>query len=100
MNIPDETRRESYNAVLPIAKIRQNAVLKILQEWGDLTAQEIAYVLHWSGLTDSDERNYASPRLTELRRAGMVKPVGKKICCRTGRNVTVWTASAFMRGKE
>lgn len=100
MDITEETRRESYEAVLPTVTVRQNAVLEILQEWGDMTAQEIAYVLHWSGLTPSDDRNHAAPRLTELKQAGKVRTVGKKICSRTGRTVTVWSASAFMRGKE
>jgi len=100
MNISGETRRESYHAVLPNINIRQEVVLKILKEWGDMTAQEIAYILHWSGLTPSDERNYAAPRLTELKQAGKVRETGKKICDRTGRTVTVWSASALVRGKE
>ena len=95
MDITKETRRESYQAVLPSVTVRQKAVLKILQEWGDMTAQEIAYVLHWSGLTPDDDRNHAAPRLTELKQAGKVRTVGKKICSRTGRTVTVWSA-----GKE
>ena len=100
MSISDETRRESYHAVLPNVNIRQKAVLKVLQEWGDMTAQEIAYVLHWSGITPGDERNFTAPRLTELKQAGKVRTVGKKICDRTGRTVTVWTASALVRRKE
>ena len=100
MNITEETRRESYRAVLPTKTDRQKSVLKILQEWGDMTAQEIAYILHWSGLTPDDERNRTAPRLTELKDAGMVHVVGKKICSKTGRSVSVWSASAFMRGKE
>ena len=95
MDITNETRRESYHAVLPTVTTRQEAVLKILQEWGDMTAQEVAYILHWSGLTPDDERNHAAPRLTELKQAGKVQTVGKKICSRTGRTVTVWSA-----GKE
>jgi len=92
MDITKETRRESYQAVLPTVTVRQTAVLKILQEWGDMTAQEIAYILHWSGLTPDDDRNYAAPRLTELKQAGEVRTVGKKKCSRTGRTVTVWSA--------
>ena len=95
MDITKETRRESYNAVLSTVNDRQKAVLKILQEWGDMTAQEIAYILNWSGLTPNDDRNNAAPRLTELKAAGTVRTVGKKICDRTGRTVTVWSA-----GKE
>ena len=95
MDITEETRRESYEAVLPTVTVRQDAVLKILQECGNMTAQEIACALHRRGLTPSDERNFSAPRLTELKEAGKVQAVGKKICCRSGRNVTVWSA-----GKE
>ncbi|MDR1464270.1 MAG: DNA gyrase [Oscillospiraceae bacterium] len=100
MNITEETRRESYHTVLPTVAIRQNAVLTVLRECGDMTAQELACELHRRGLTPSDERNFAAPRLTELKEAGKVQTVGKKICCRSGRNVTLWSASANLRGKE
>ena len=92
-----ETRNKSYKAILPSVDARQDAVMEILHEWGDLTAQEIAYVLHWSDITPNDDRNNAAPRLTELKAAGRVQAVGKKICDRTGRTVTVWSANV---GKE
>lgn len=92
MDIPKETRRESYGAVLPTVAARQNMVLMILRESGEMTAQEIATELHRRGLTPSDERNFAAPRLTELRKAGAVEVTGKKVCGKTGRNVTVWAA--------
>ena len=100
MNITDETRRESYRSVLKTVTARQDIILKILQECGDMTAQEIACELHRRGLTPNGERNFSAPRLTELKKAGKVRTAGKKICCRTGRTVTVWSASAIMRGKE
>ena len=92
LTLTGETRRESYDAVLPTVNIRQNAILKILHDCGDMTAKEIACELHRRGFTPSDERNFAAPRLTELKQAGKVLPVGKKICSSTGRNVTVWSA--------
>ncbi|MDR1892685.1 MAG: DNA gyrase [Oscillospiraceae bacterium] len=85
-------KRESYNTVLPTLTARQKTVLRILREWGDLTAQEVATVLMMEDITPTDERNFAAPRLTELADAGLVTAVGKKICGKTGRKVTVWSA--------
>ena len=92
MEIPKETRRKSHRAVLPDVAARQAVVLGILCERGGMTAQEIAAELHLRGLTPTDERNFAAPRLTELRDAGKVEAIGKKPCGKTGRNVTVWAA--------
>jgi len=92
MDIPKETRRESHHAVLSGVEARQAVVLGILRERGGMTAQEIAAELHRRGHTPSDERNFAAPRLTELRDAGKVEAIGKKTCGKTGRSVTVWAA--------
>ena len=93
MSITHETRRESYHAVLENLTERQKAVLQVLRERGELTAQETAAELHRRGLTPTDERNFAAPRLTELCEMGLVQAVGKKKCYKTGRNVTVWSAA-------
>ena len=90
-SITNETRRESYHAVLPTLTARHKAVLRILKEWGDLTAQEVATVLQLEGITPTDERNFAAPRLTELAEKGLIQAVGKKICGKTGRMVSVWS---------
>lgn len=90
-DIPKKNRRRSYNAVLPNTAARQAIILNILHKCGDMTAQEVATELHRRGFTVSDERNFAAPRLTELRDAGKVWPVGKKPCTKTGRMVTVWS---------
>ncbi len=92
MSITEETRRESYNAVLPTVKQRRGLVLALLRERGPMTAQEVADELHRRGVTPSAERNFAAPRLTELKDAGQVEATGKKICGKTGRSVTVWAA--------
>jgi hypothetical protein len=78
VNIPKETRRESYDAILQDVETRRRIVYEILQERGRLTAQEAATELHRRGLIPSDGRNFAAPRLTELKKAGKVEPVGKK----------------------
>lgn len=90
MDIPDETRRESYYAVLQDAAARRRVVYEILKERGRLTAREVSAELHRRGITPSDERNFAAPRLTELKEAGKIEAAGKKICGCTGRSVTVW----------
>lgn len=98
MNIPKDTRRESYDKVLPTVRQRQTLILALLQERGPMTAQEVADELHRRGHTPSGERNFAAPRLTELKEAGSVEATGKKICGRTGRNVTVWAAKGEADG--
>ena len=92
MDIPKETRLESYEQITPVVDIRKRMILDILQNHGELTAQEIAAELHTRGYIPSDERNFTAPRLTELRKDGKVTPVGKKMCNKTGRIVTVWAA--------
>ncbi|OGO91780.1 MAG: hypothetical protein A2Y17_13565 [Clostridiales bacterium GWF2_38_85] len=92
MNITNETRSESYNIIRKTLTGRHKTVLQILRDWGDLTAQEVATVLLLDGITPTDERNFAAPRLTELTEAKLVQAVGKKICEKTGRRVTVWSA--------
>ena len=89
-SITKETRRESYNAVLPTLNERQETVLQILKDNGDMTAQEVAAELHRLGITPTDERNFSAPRLTELSDMGLVKAVTKKICGKTGKTVSVW----------
>lgn len=90
--ITKETRRESYYTVLTTLTERHKAVLTILKECGNMTAQEIATELYKRGITPTDERNFAAPRLTELADKELVQAVGKKICSKTGRSVTIWSA--------
>ncbi|HZJ77705.1 MAG TPA: DNA gyrase [Clostridia bacterium] len=90
--ITKETRRESYYTVLTTLTERHKAVLTILKECGDMTAQDIATELYSRGITSTDERNFAAPRLTELADKGLVQAVGKKICSKTGRKVSIWSA--------
>jgi len=92
MNIPDETRRESYETAKQDAAARRRVILEILRERGGMTAREVAAELHRRGITPSIERNFAAPRLTELKEAGKIEASGKKICDYTGRSVTIWAA--------
>jgi hypothetical protein len=85
-----ETRRESFEAAKQEAAARRRVILEILTEHGGMTAREVAGELHRRGITPTDERNYAAPRLTELCDAGKIRAVGKKLCAHSGRNVVVW----------
>ena len=89
-NITRKNRIDSYIMILKAAKRRRELILLLLWQYGKMTAQEISTLLYQKGVTPSEDRNYASPRLTELKQAGKVVAVGKKICRKTGRNVTVW----------
>jgi len=99
MGIPKKTRLESYEQISLVSDIRKQMILDVLGEYGELTAQELAAVLHKRGYVPSDERNFTAPRLTELRKAGMVEPTGKTLCKKTGRKVTLW-AVAGKDGKK
>jgi len=98
MKITNETRRESYDAVLPQTAARRRVILEILQQnEKGLTAREISRELFRRGLAPSEERNFAAPRLTELEQSGLVRGIGKRVCGMTGRNVTVWAAVGEVR---
>ena len=43
------------------------------------------------GLTPSDDRNYAAPRITELCKMGVLEAVGKTKCEYTGKTVALFT---------
>ena len=90
MDIPRQAQLESFEQISNVANIRKMLIIDLLKELGEMTAQEIATHLHKRDHIPTDERNFAAPRITELRKAGKVKPVSKKICDKTGRRVTVW----------
>ena len=90
LDILQETRRESFEAVKQDAAARRRVILEILTEKGGMTAREVSAELFRRGITPTDERNFAAPRLTELKEAGKIVVVGKKQCAHSGRNVAVW----------
>lgn len=90
MSITDETRRESHSAAQQEAAARRRVILEILSGSAGMTAREVAAELHRRGVTPSGERNFAAPRLTELKAAGKIEVSGKTICADTGRSVAVW----------
>lgn len=68
---------------------RYNQILEILND-REMTAKEIANEMYMKEYTPTDERNFTSPRLTEMLRNGIVEVVGKKRCKWTGKSVSVY----------
>lgn len=84
-----ETRRESYEKVMPDVPNRKRLILKVLES-GAKTAHEITQVLLYRNIIPYYDRNFVSPRLTELKKEQKVEVVGKKYEGRTDRHVAVW----------
>ena len=88
--ITNETRRESYQAIIPKTTDRKRLILEIMQN-KQMTAHEITEELLAKGHIKYYDRNFVSPRLTELKQEGIIETVGKKMCRRTNKKVAVWT---------
>ena len=83
-----ETRKESYDKV--DKKKRYAQIKEILAERGQLTAKQIAILMCKKGYIPTSERNFSSPRLTELCISGEVEIVGKERCEFSGKKVSVY----------
>ena len=83
-----ETRKESYDKV--DKKKRYAQIKEILQEYGTLTAKQIAIIMCKKGYTPTSERNWCHPRITELCINGEVEVIGKEKCEYTGKTVSVY----------
>lgn len=89
--ITEETRRESYTQIKTKQTIRYDQIIYILKKNPQgLTAKEIAVELYNLKLIPGTDRNYVSPRLTELVERGKVKTIGKRICEYTKKKVAVF----------
>jgi hypothetical protein len=82
-----ETRGEAHEEVDKNKRYKQ--ILAIL-DGHEMTAKEIANEMCIRGYVPTNERNYASPRLTELSVKGIVEPIGSKVCRWTGKRVAVY----------
>ena len=70
--------------------LRRRQVKSILREGGEMSAKEIAVEMMNRGYVPTSERNWSSPRITELCRKGIIEPVGRKKCQYSGKSVTVF----------
>lgn len=84
-----ETRFEANESV--DKQLRYKQIIEILLEYPNgLTAKEIAVEMCKRGYTPTSERNFTSPRLTEMSRVGIVEPIGKTKCRYSGKMVSVF----------
>lgn len=84
-----ETRRQSYDAIIPKRGKRCRLILETL---GDrrMTASEITEELVQAGRIPYFNRNYVAPRLTELKEMGVVETVGRRKATRSDATEAVW----------
>lgn len=72
-------------------RLENESLKKTLKDNPDgLTAKEISVEMKRRGYTPTDERNFSSPRITEMLISGSVECIGKKKCIYTNRNVGVF----------
>jgi len=90
-----ECRHDSHEKVDKKKRYRQITSILASYKVTGLTAKEIAARMCEKGYIPTSERNYVSPRLTELCEQGVVEPIGKRICMWSGKKVTVYR----LRGK-
>lgn len=84
-----ETRRQSYDAVLPKREKRCRLILETLGG-RQMTASEITEELVAAGEIPYFNRNYVAPRLTEMKQMGILKTVGRRKATRSDATEAVW----------
>lgn len=82
-----ETRRESLESIDKNKRYKE--ILEVLGN-NEMTAKEIAVEMENRGYIPTSERNFVSPRLTEMSIDGRVEPTGKRKCQFTGKTVTTY----------
>ena len=84
-----EARKESHETINKQQRYRQ--IIECLKERPEQSAKQIAVMMMQKGYIPTSERNFVSPRLTELGKVGIVEPIGKRVCAYTHKKVSVWT---------
>jgi hypothetical protein len=84
-----ETRRKSYEAVLPKVTERCRLILETLGS-EEMTVSEITDKLVEKGKIPYYNRNYVAPRLTELKEMGVVETCGRRKSTRSTATEAVW----------
>ena len=87
--ITKETRRESYDAILPKVKDRARLVLETLGS-RSMTVSEITEELVAAGRIPYFNRNYVAQRLSELKDMGIVETCGRRKATRSDATEAVW----------
>lgn len=84
-----ETRHDSNESVDKQQRYKQ--ILEIMIDNKEpMSAKEIAVEMHKRGYTPTSERNFSSPRITELLRNGTLDVIGKKKCEYSNKMVSVF----------
>ncbi len=78
MSITQETSREAKASIENTLPFRRALIMQKL-EGRELTVSELAQELYEEGYMPFYDRHYVSPRITELRQAGLVEPCGKRM---------------------
>ena len=84
-----ETRRASYEAILPKGAARRQLILETLGS-RRMTASEITEELLKAGKIKYFTRNFVAPRLTELKKSGVIEVVGRRRATRSDATEAVW----------
>lgn len=84
-----ETRKASYEAVLPKVKDRSRQILETLGI-RSMTVSEIADELVAAGRIPYYNRNYVAPRLSELKDMGIVETCGRRKSTHSDATEAVW----------
>lgn len=89
--ITAETRREGLEKVAQETQTRRQVIIEYLRYFpAGLTAEELTDSMYCAGLIPVRDKNYVKPRLTELRKLGLVEPCGKRLSQSTGVHTAVW----------
>lgn len=89
IDITKETRRASYEAVLPKVNDRCKLIIRTLAG-REMTVSEIADELVKNGLIPYFNRNFVAPRLTEMKDVGIVETCGRRTATRSNATEAVW----------
>ena len=84
-----ETRKASYEAVLPKVKERCRLILETLGD-REMTVSEITDELVAAEKIPYYNRNYVAPRLTELKDMGVVETCGRRKSTKSNATEAVW----------
>lgn len=83
-SVTEETRREAYYSSKSLAITRRKIIYSALRKYGPLAVDELMDKLGYN------DPNQVRPRLTELKKDGLVETCGKRTSKRTGRTTAVW----------
>ena len=84
-----ETRRASYEAVLPKVNARSRLILRTLGR-REMTVSEITDELVAARALPYYSRNFVAPRMTELKDQGVVETCGRRQSTRSTATEAVW----------